>query len=230
MNSLTCASAFLALCTFCPEVQTRGQESEIPPAFHGIALWVQHHQRLFSAIMGDNAEQANALRAELHLSAADIERATAFLTETYAKQDKLREDKRPIDPAEAAEDDEEKLIDVLPKAWTKAHEDRFEELACQLSGPMALRFKHYAAKCGISEKQRVKIKKVVENRVEQSIPLHGRIFTSRSDEEAKEPQEELDKLALELDKEILATLTDKQKAKWKTMLGEKFANWNKVFR
>jgi hypothetical protein len=124
---------------------------------------------------------------------------------------------------------EEELLASLPKAWSKSQEDRFEELCCQFSGPMALRLRHYAAQAEIPEKQRMKIKELVDSYYEKSIPLSMQVFTAPSVEASKASLKRLNALTLELDKKIMETLTEKQKTRWQGMLGRRFAHWDKVF-
>ncbi len=155
------------------------------------------------------------LQGELHVTAKDVLKLEAFAW-------------RPRQDLDGQMDKEEYLLANLPKAWDKNQEKRFEELCCQFSGPMALRFKHYATKLGLPDQKRVKIKELVAEYSARSEPLRGAIFTAPSTEAARGPWRKLSALALQLDKNILELLTDKQRTQWKSMLGKEI-DWTKVF-
>jgi hypothetical protein len=231
------ASLFLSKC-YCQSGNGSGPVAH--PELYGLATGrFTHHADILSALLDDGMpERAKTMRAELQVTSRDIPRLEQALTKASDsvshRAPPRQANKNPGDAANQAclemNETEEQLLASLPKAWSKSQEDRFEELCCQFSGPMALRLRHYAARAEIPEKQRVKIKELVDSYYEKSIPLSAEVFAAPNVEASKAPLARLNALTLALDKKIMETLTEKQKARWQGMLGKRFAHWAKFFQ
>jgi len=197
------------------------------PEAHGIAMFgFAHHLDLFTAVLGEgqlNAE-TKELRAELRLNAETISRLTKVLEKLP-----LGRGFKEGDESKALEECEEAIIEGLAKQWSDKQQARFEQLGCQLAGPMALRLQHYAKRAGLSNAQRSDIKELVRSYFEKSAPLQRAVFSARSEREALPSQKKLNALAKEMDGKILALLTEQQRAIWQTFLGKGF-DWESARR
>jgi hypothetical protein len=199
------------------------------PEWHGIAIFgaCSHHMDLVLAIV-EGADRpsnpAKRLRAEIHLRDEQVPELIKCLDEGADRSEKVPR-KEEFDRAQVAKEAldaleamEELVPAQLARTLSAKQQARFEELACQFAGPMVLRLKYYAERLEVSPAQRKSIQRLVNTYVEQSAPLHRAGFVVWSPEAGKK----LKALAGELDEKIMAILTEKQRAKWPSLLGKKF--------
>ncbi len=127
------------------------------------------------------------------------------------------------DNDKADEAAEEEALALMALYFDKQHFVSFQEVACQLAGPMVLRLDFYASRFQLNADQRKKIGSMVHNDSENATSSINSLFkrTSPADE-AK-----VCGLARELDNKILALLTEKQRVQWKKQLGQKF-DWRRL--
>jgi hypothetical protein len=118
---------------------------------------------------------------------------------------------------------EEACLALMSQHFTPQQMKRFEELACQLAGPMALRLDHYAARFKLSDDQRAQIERQVNSYEQKVRPLTKAYFESL-DHQANARAKSL---ALELDRRILNVLSANQRRRWKEQLGEAF-DWGVI--
>jgi hypothetical protein len=234
MNTYRFSTTLLAL-LFCGPIPVCGgqapakaSDAGMLPEAHGIAVFggCSHHVDLFLALLAEDERRArtSSLRAELHVRAEAVPRLIQGTEKVFAS---LGKDKDGDATLKAMDECEEALLAHLPKAWSGKQQARFEELSCQLAGPMALRLKHYAALAGLSEGQRTGIKELVISYIDKAVPLHKAVFTARSEKEAVVPQRDLNAMSREMDKKILALLTEQQRARWQSLLGKRF-DWKNL--
>jgi hypothetical protein len=220
--ALLLLAAHTAPVCFCQT--TRQPEKMSRPEFYGLAFWgLGHHDFLLSAILDPNVGEprevlrATVLRNEIGLSTTDIAKVEKVANDIWRRSERLTGPEKEVE-----------ILGNLSNALSRKQQERYEALCCQLSGPMALRFKHYADRIGITEAQRKKVEEIVSRYDKSATGLHACIFVSKSVEEAKEPMNKLLALTLEMDKDILASLSEKQRTSWHSMLGKGFADWGKV--
>jgi hypothetical protein len=108
---------------------------------------------------------------------------------------------------------------------------RFQELACQLSGPIALRLDNYADRFNLSTEQRAVIGRLVDDYSAKVEPLL-RAYGANLDFAAKtklniETTTKANALALELDEKILDMLSSPQRKAWKAQTGRAF-DWSVI--
>ncbi len=118
---------------------------------------------------------------------------------------------------------EEEALALMALYLDKQHFVRFQEVACQLAGPMVLRLDFYAARFELKADQRKKIAGLVHNDSDKATSSINSLFQKTSPaDEAK-----VSGLARELDEKILAALTEKQRERWKKQVGQKF-DWKRL--
>jgi len=128
---------------------------------------------------------------------------------------------------ELKEHNERAFVAQLVKKLDAKSRARFQELACQLSGPMVLQLDHYANRLQLSAAQQTKIQKVIADYMGKVGPFQVAIFTARTDKEVPPFQKKLNALARELDAKILELLSEKQREEWALLLGKKF-DWGRI--
>jgi hypothetical protein len=212
-----------------------GKPSVVAPLAkrHGIALFGarSHHMDLVMAMAEGEFESnpmGKRILAELQIRPGEWTKRGEAQMKAEAKSgaanppkdDKKKEED---DPAKRMDDAEELLLSGLREVFSAKEAARFEELGCQMAGPMALRLNHYAARMQLSAAQQKRIRALVDAYEEKSAPLQRASFVNWSADADKK----LQALACELDRKILAALTDKQRAKWPTFLGKKF-DWTGI--
>lgn len=118
---------------------------------------------------------------------------------------------------------EDILLAALPLVLSNKQMKRFEELSCQMSGPMALRLQHYSVRLQLSEAQRARIANLVDIYSDKVRPLQRVAFSTGSADNTTK----LKAMACELDEKILALLTESQRMKWTDCLGKRF-DWSGI--
>jgi hypothetical protein len=188
------------------------------PECHGIAQWSHHSLATTLVLLShpeDQSEPSKRLRAELHIQDAQGPKLAACL-------DKVLDGDQDDVAWDAIDECETSLLSLLPKALTAKQFARFEELLCQLEGPMVLRHARYASRLELSEAQRARVRSLVETYTDKSLPLHRALFSARSQKQFDSVIKKLISLARELDDKILGVLTEKQRASWASFLGKAF--------
>lgn len=106
--------------------------------------------------------------------------------------------------------DTEKKIDGL---LTADQQKRLNEISLQAEGPEALRRDEVASKLKLTDEQKEKIGKVLDEQSEKRRDAFGQGGGGR---------EAFERIREETDKQVAAVLTDEQKSQWKEMQGKEF--------
>jgi hypothetical protein len=208
-----------ALCAGEPPPAKSADAGTVPEQ-HGIAVsgMRSHHVDLAMLILDGESgpsKSAKLLHAELKLRAEQFPK----LLESMGKAFESAPDGGDAKAAEKAMDImEERILAQFRKTLTAEQQARFEQLSCQLAGPMALRLNNYASRLELSNDQLDAIRDLVDAYCDKAAPHHRAGFVTRSEN----AERKLCALAQELDNKILGLLTEKQRAKWATFLGKRF--------
>jgi hypothetical protein len=223
-------------CVFLPDcpgqsVPSKTSEPGASPEVHGIAVFGcrSHHVdlmlRLIACLAPDDtttlsSKSRKVLESEFNLQPKQFEKlsekelADAFLApKANAGEDAIK----------AMDRMEEQSLALLAKCLDPRQMTRFEEIACQFAGPMALRLDHYSSRFKLSTDQITKIGSLADSYFEKAAPLMKAMFTSGP----PAAQAKLNSLACELDGKIFDVLTEKQRSQWKVRLGKRF-DWKAI--
>ena len=226
LPAVTCLFLWVPIPACLGQAPARGTKVGTLPDRHGIAVYGprEHHVDLALAILeaqDDPSERCKRLSAELQLRAEQCPR----LRKVVEKAFELAPNPENLTDAQfykVADAMEVRVLEQFPKVLSGKQQARFEELSCQLGGPMVLRFNHYASRLGLSASQRKRVDQFVETYTEKVAQEQRTFFTSSADTHKR-----LKALARELDQRILGVLTEKQRAKWTSLLGKKF-DWTGI--